>query len=106
MVLGLNMPENNLTPAVDLLDATKIVDILNIEFSVVEIADILNTFFIAIPELVESDLTATGNLKARIRMCALYYYANIMNRIVVGTGNRTELLLGYFTKYGDGGVDI
>lgn len=105
-VLGLIMPERKLTPAEDVLDATKIAGILNIEFSVVEIADILNTFFIAIPELVESDLASAGNLKARIRMCTLYYYANIMNRIVAGTGNRTELLLGYFTKYGDGGVDI
>ena len=105
-VLGLIMPERNLTPAEDVLDAIEIASTLNIEFSVVEIADILNAFFISIPELVESDLAATGNLKARIRMCALYYYANIMNRIVMGTSNRTELLLGYFTKYGDGGVDI
>lgn len=105
-VLGLIIPERNLTHAEDVLDATEIASILDIEFSVVEIADILNTFLIAIPESVESDLAATGNLKARIRMCTLYYYANIMNRIVMGTGNRTELLLGYFTKYGDGGVDI
>jgi len=49
---------------------------------------------------------ASGNLKARTRMCTLYYHANLMNRMVIGTGNRTELLLGYFTKYGDGGVDI
>jgi len=105
-VLGLVMPERNLTPAEDVLDATEIAGILNIEFSVVEIADILKSFFISIPKLVESDLASTGNLKARIRMCTLYYYANIMDRIVVGTGNRTELLLGYFTKYGDGGVDI
>jgi NAD+ synthase len=39
-------------------------------------------------------------------MVVLYYHANALNRLVVGTGNRTELLVGYFTKYGDGGVDI
>jgi NAD+ synthase len=39
-------------------------------------------------------------------MMLLYYHSNAMNRIVAGTGNRTELLVGYFTKYGDGGVDI
>lgn len=105
-VLGVLMPERNLTPPEDVLDATDIAGTLNIEFSTVDISDILNTFFISIPEVVESDKMASGNLKARIRMCTLYYYANIMNRIVVGTGNRTELLLGYFTKYGDGGVDI
>jgi NAD+ synthase len=39
-------------------------------------------------------------------MYILYYHANLMHRMVVGTGNKTEMLLGYFTKYGDGGVDI
>jgi NAD+ synthase len=49
---------------------------------------------------------ARGNLKARIRMAVLYYHANIRSRLVVGTGDRSEVLLGYFTKYGDGGVDL
>jgi len=48
----------------------------------------------------------TGNLKARLRMCDLYYVANIMNYLVLGTGNRSEAEMGYFTKYGDGGVDV
>ena len=39
-------------------------------------------------------------------MSLLYYYANLKNYIVIGTGNRSELLIGYFTKYGDGGCDI
>ncbi len=47
-----------------------------------------------------------ANLKARLRMTALYYYANRYSYLVVGTGNRSELTLGYFTKYGDGGVDL
>lgn len=46
-----------------------------------------------------------GNLLARLRMCILYYYAG-MKRLVLGTGNKSEIKLGYFTKYGDGGVDI
>jgi len=49
---------------------------------------------------------ALANLKPRLRMTALYYFANDMSYMVVGTGNKTELMLGYFTKYGDGGVDI
>ncbi len=49
---------------------------------------------------------ANGNLKARLRMCALYFFANKLNYLVIGTGNRTELELGYFTKYGDGAVDL
>jgi len=47
-----------------------------------------------------------GNLKARLRMLTLYYFANQLNYMVVGSSNRSELSIGYFTKYGDGGVDI
>jgi NAD+ synthase len=47
-----------------------------------------------------------ANVKPRLRMAALYFIANSLNYLVVGTGNRSELALGYFTKYGDGGVDL
>jgi len=49
---------------------------------------------------------AQANLKARMRMLTLYYFANRLNYMVVGSSNRDELSIGYFTKYGDGGVDI
>ena len=57
---------------------------------------------------VESALgrTAESNLKARLRMLPLYYSANRLGYTVVGSGNRCELAIGYFTKYGDSGVDI
>jgi NAD+ synthase len=47
-----------------------------------------------------------ANVKPRLRMTSLYYLANRLNYLVAGTGNRTELAIGYFTKYGDGGVDV
>lgn len=47
-----------------------------------------------------------ANLKARLRMSTLYFVANSIGYMVAGTGNRSELMLGYFTKYGDGGVDL
>lgn len=50
--------------------------------------------------------SARANLKPRLRMIALYYFANLTTRLVVGSSNRAELMVGYFTKYGDGGVDI
>ncbi|MHC1587128.1 MAG: NAD(+) synthase, partial [Candidatus Syntropharchaeia archaeon] len=53
----------------------------------------------------ERDL-ASANVKPRLRMTTLYYFANKMNYLVAGTGNKSELSIGYFTKYGDGGVDI
>jgi NAD+ synthase len=49
---------------------------------------------------------ARGNLKARLRMLTLYYIANQLKYMVVGSSNRSEIAIGYFTKYGDGGVDI
>lgn len=47
-----------------------------------------------------------ANIKPRLRMTSLYFVANRLNYLVVGTGNRSELTIGYFTKYGDGGVDL
>lgn len=49
---------------------------------------------------------AEANLKARLRMLTLYYFANRLKYVVAGAGNRSELSVGYFTKYGDSGVDI
>ena len=49
---------------------------------------------------------AVANAKPRLRMTTLYYLGNRYNGLVVGTGNKTELNIGYFTKYGDGGVDL
>lgn len=59
------------------------------------------------PELgVELDRGAKGNLQARLRMCVLYARANAGGRLVLGTGNKSELLTGYFTKHGDGAADL
>lgn len=54
----------------------------------------------------ENATLASSNVKPRIRMSILYYYAAIYNSLVLGTGNKTELNVGYFTKHGDGGVDL
>lgn len=59
------------------------------------------------PELgVEVDRATRGNLQARLRMCVLYARANARDRLVVGTGNKSELQVGYFTKHGDGAADL
>jgi NAD+ synthase len=49
---------------------------------------------------------AQANIKARLRMILLFEYANMTNSLVCGTSNKSEILIGYFTKYGDGAVDI
>ncbi len=105
-VLGLLLPEKGITSKQDIDDAREVADILRIEHKVIDISKVLSSFSSVIPDYDKNNFLASGNLKARTRMCILYYHANLMRRMVVGTGNKTELLMGYFTKYGDGGVDI
>lgn len=104
-VLGIHMPENA-TPESEVNDAKEVAERLGIDFKVVNISDILGSYKSTMPDISEATTYVDGNLKARIRMSVLYYYANMLGRVVVGTGNKTEILLGYFTKYGDGGVDL
>ncbi|MCQ1536212.1 NAD+ synthase [Methanosarcina sp. KYL-1] len=104
-VLGIHMPESGLTPAADIEDAKTLADWLGIEFRTIDISGIIRAFMDAVPESESSDRLSRGNLKARIRMSLLYFHANQLDRMVMGTGNKTEILLGYYTKYGDGGVD-
>lgn len=49
---------------------------------------------------------AAANVKPRLRMLALYHFANLLDYLVVGTGNKAELTVGYFTKHGDSGADL
>jgi NAD+ synthase len=68
-----------------------------------------DTLLKALPdEKVSAEISrlAQANLKARLRMLTLYYFANQRHYLVVGSSNRDERAIGYFTKYGDGGVDI
>jgi NAD+ synthase len=105
-VLGIHMPESGLTPVQDSKDAKTLAYWLGIEFKTMEISGIISAFMAAVPKSEAADQLSKGNLKARIRMTLLYFHANQMNRMVMGTGNKTEILLGYYTKYGDGGVDL
>lgn len=105
-VLGIHMPEFGLTSFDDSEDAKTLADLFGIEFRSIDISGIISAFMDAVPESELSDRLCIGNLKARTRMSILYFHANRMNRMVMGTGNKTEILLGYYTKYGDGGVDL
>lgn len=85
-------------------DAERVARDLGIEYDVIEIDPIVDTFVSALPE-VEGDQVAVGNSRARVRAVLNYLLANHENRIVLGTGNRAEAAVGYYTKYGDGAVD-
>jgi len=83
------------------------------KFSIPTRTVVLDSAFDALLKLLPDDRVASdasrlakANIKARLRMLTLYYFANRLKYMVVGAGNRDELALGYFTKYGDGGVDI
>lgn len=103
-ILGLILPSETTAPE-DMEDAMAVADNLGIKYKKLHIDHLIEPFPKLCPECSNSAL-ANGNLKARARMMLLYYHSNSMNRLVMGTGNKTELLVGYFTKYGDGGVDI
>jgi NAD+ synthase len=105
-VLGIHLPESGLTLLEDSEDAKKLADLLGIEFRTIDISGIISSIMDSVPDSELADRLCKGNLKARVRMSLLYFHANQMNRIVMGTGNKTEILLGYYTKYGDGGVDL
>jgi NAD+ synthase len=85
-------------------DAERVARELGISYDVIEIEPILDSFLTAVPE-AEGEHVAVGNARARIRAVLNYLFANHENRVVLGTGNRSEAAVGYFTKYGDGAVD-
>lgn len=91
-VLGLIMPDLRVTPQGDVEDAKQAVEDLGIQSRMIDIAPVHNSFM---KQLQHSSL-AEGNLRARIRMALLYFHANIMNALVAGTGDRSEILMGYF----------
>ncbi len=107
-VLALVMPDPEVTPEADVEDAVSLARALNVRYNVINIAPIVDAYKGAIPvyESEEKDKVPLGNLRARIRMTLLYYYANKLDYLVLGTGDRSEILIGYYTKYGDAGVDI
>jgi NAD+ synthase len=100
---GLVMPSEVNTDG-NMSDAERVAQELGIEYDVIEINPIVDAFFEAYPE-GEDDQMAAGNVRVRSRAVVNYFVANHENRIVLGTGNRSEAMTGYFTKYGDQAVD-
>ncbi len=89
--------------ATDLEDVKLVEEFLGLKAEIVDLNQIYNALCSIFPD---GTRISQANLKPRLRMITLYYFANSYNKLVVGTGNKSELMLGYFTKYGDGGVDL
>ncbi len=108
-LITLIMPEEGVTPAEDIEDALSLVKENNIEHYVIPINSLVSSFESYLPDGKYPDEQRTyvlANVKPRIRMIINYMFANIRNLLVIGTSNKTELLLGYGTKYGDLAADI
>ncbi|MGI0030738.1 MAG: NAD+ synthase [Nitrososphaeraceae archaeon] len=101
-IIGLSMPEKNVTPQKDLQNVRSLANELKIKYREINIERgkkvLLNNPM--------KDKLAGGNFSARIRMSLLYYYAATNNLLVLGTADKSELMIGYFTKFGDAGADI
>ncbi len=105
-VMGVSMPEAGITDPHDVADAREVANKLGVEFRVVDVTPAVAGIRQNLTDYQVGALLPGANVKPRVRMVILYYYANLLNRIVVGTGNRSELRAGYFTKFGDGAVDL
>jgi NAD+ synthase len=110
-VYGLVMP-SRVNRERNMSDAERVAgELLDIEYDLVEIDPLVEAFLDAHPSLSRNALdtgraqVAVGNLRARIRAVLNYLEANRRDGIVLGTGNRSEAAVGYYTKYGDGAVD-
>lgn len=116
-VLGVIMPSHS--SPLDAEHANLVASAFGIETATVDLTSVTEAFIDAMLNSSSSHATEHGtnrledmrrlagaNVRPRLRMTTLYYLANLRNGLVVGTGNKSESLVGYFTKYGDGGVDV
>lgn len=100
-VLGLLLPCESVSE--DIECAREVAKKFNIETREIPLDGIYESITAVKPDTGQ---LAKANIKPRLRMTMLYYFANSMDFLVIGTGNKSEATIGYFTKYGDGGADI
>jgi NAD+ synthase len=106
-ILGVIMPCGSIEE--DKEHALLVAKKFSIPTTEVMLDEMLSCLLKALPELESDPATSRvtqANLKSRLRMVTLYYVANQLQYLVIGSSNRSELAVGYFTKWGDGGVDI
>ena len=104
-VSGLILPCESIST--DIVDAEMVAGNLGIKKYIIDLTPIYIEFLSYMPIEDKFSKLAKANLKVRLRMVTLYYFCQILGTcLVAGTGNRAEMAIGYFTKYGDGGVDF
>ncbi len=106
-VTAILMPDLMTTSEQSMKDAMLVANKLKIKFHVVSINEFIKNIQNISNELkIKNNIVAVANAKARARMMILYYFANLSNSLVIGTSDKSEIALGYTTKYGDNAADI
>jgi len=105
-VLALSLPEKETYNPVDQEHSKMLAKKFGFNLEIIDITNILAAYYRLIPAFDPDNKLSKGNIKARARMICLYYYANSQNRIVVGSSDKSETMMGYFTKWGDIAADI
>ncbi len=100
--LAIIMPDTSITPKIETEDALKMIALTGIEYKLIDIKPIVNEYTM----YLEPNEKSRGNLRARVRTNILYYYANIKDYLVLGSSDKSEFQIGYFTKFGDGAADL
>ena len=100
--LAIIMPDTSITPKTETEDALKMIALTGIEYKLIDIKPIVAEYTM----YLEPNEKSRGNLRARIRANILFYYANAKNYLVLGSSDKSEYLIGYFTKFGDGAADL
>jgi len=105
-VLGLYMPEKETYNKTDHKHVTLLAKKFKFQLKTIDLTQTLSSLYKNIPNYNPKDKLSRGNLKARTRMLIWYYYANHQNRIVAGSSDKSETMIGYYTKWGDAAADI
>lgn len=105
-VTALHMPEKETYSPIEAKHAKQVADKFKFKLETIDITPIFQAFCEVLPIYDEHDKVNRGNLKARARMICLYYYANRLFKIVCGSSDKSETMMGYFTKWGDVSADI
>ena len=101
-IMGLIMPERGFTPQIDIDNALELAQKLKIRHKEIHFEGVKKTLLRNLP----TDKLSAGNLSARLRMALLFHYAGTGNLLVLGTSDKSEMMIGYFTKFGDGAADM
>ena len=105
-VLGLLLFEDETRTSKDVEDAMLIAKRFRLKMETIDITAPLKSLYGSIPVFDPSDKVSKGNMKARTRMIFNYYYANRLGKLVCGSSDKSETMMGYFTKWGDVAADI